>query len=53
MIYVAIISVLITVMILIRFLFLKKEIRRVTEQLQERSTLGIDRKISLAFSITI
>ncbi|MEK5080916.1 HAMP domain-containing sensor histidine kinase [Solibacillus sp. FSL W7-1436] len=49
MIYVAIISVLITVMILIRFLFLKKEIRRVTEQLQERSTLGIDRKISLAF----
>jgi len=41
--------VFITLFILIRFILLKKEIRSVTEQLQERHRDEIDKKISLTF----
>lgn len=49
MVYVAIFSILIALFYFIRFIFLKKEIRSVTEQLQERHRDEIDKKISLAF----
>lgn len=49
MIYVTMIAIFIALFILIRLIFLKKEIRRVTEQLQERHHDEIDTKISLTF----
>ncbi len=47
--YVAIFSVFIALFILCRFIFLKKEIRRVNKQLQKRHQNKTDKKISLAF----
>lgn len=49
MVYVAIFSICIALLILIRFLFLKKEIRSVSEQLREVHKHKMDKKISLAF----
>ncbi|MFT9849454.1 sensor histidine kinase [Aneurinibacillus sp. REN35] len=47
--YVLIFLVCMALLFLIRLLFLKKEIRSVTEQLQERHHNKTDKKISLAF----
>ncbi|MCH1626741.1 sensor histidine kinase [Ferdinandcohnia quinoae] len=49
MIYVTIISIFITLFFLIRFIFLKKEIRSINEQLQGRHHNKTDKTISLAF----
>ncbi|MBY0096409.1 sensor histidine kinase [Mesobacillus maritimus] len=49
MIYVTMILIFIALFILIRLIFLKKEIRSVTEQLQERHHDEIDKKIRLSF----
>lgn len=47
--YVTIFSIFIALFFLIRFIFLKKEIRRVTEQLHEKHRDETDKKISLDF----
>ncbi|GIN72425.1 two-component sensor histidine kinase [Bacillus sp. J14TS2] len=49
MVYIAICSILIALFILIRFIFLKKEIRSVNEQLQERYQAETDMKIRLGY----
>ncbi|WP_242698397.1 histidine kinase dimerization/phospho-acceptor domain-containing protein [Bacillus sp. SD088] len=49
MVYIAIFSIFIALFILIRFIFLKKEIRSVNEQLQERHQTKTDMKIRLGY----
>ncbi|MET3320314.1 UNVERIFIED_ORG: signal transduction histidine kinase [Peribacillus simplex] len=49
MIYIVIISVLAALIILIRFYFLKKEIKRVTQQLNQLNKKATSKKIDLTF----
>lgn len=49
MMYVTIVAILMALFFLTRFLFLKKEIRSATKQLQERTQAKTDQKISFSF----
>lgn len=49
MIYITILSVIIALFFLTRFIFLKKEIRNMTKQLQERHQHKTDKNINLTF----
>lgn len=53
MLYVIIVLSFITICLLVRFLWLKKEIRSVTKQLQERHIKQTTKKSIFAFMIKI